>query len=297
MSIKKTIKTTYKIPKNFLKSLIVYGLLGFTISKLLSPIDNILFYSSRLQTHKRVKEITENYKGGEKGHFAILVSGDGAIIGNIMGFHSNIQSAYNALRKRGYKDSNIIILSSVIPKGRPLDVGITARTTPDNLKLVFEHVLRNITKHGSVTFYFTGHGGRQKEKSSLLLGGGERITQKDLYGYFRLFEGGKIFIFDQCYSGGFMKKFQDLDNIAIMASTREDKMATNIPRVERIFWDKIGKGEDAITAYRESIKDLGTGHRLAKNLIELIIRKTKNYYLVFKRGKANISRPRKQKKN
>jgi len=276
----------YKIPKNFLKDIIVYGILTLIFHNLIYGIDHTFFYDRRLQSHAKIEKLLKKKK--EFKNIAILVSGSGAIISHISGFHGNLQASYNALKKRGYTDTNIIILSSIIPKGRKVASGITTRPTKENFKTVMDFTIRNIDKTGSIVFYFTGHGSKEKSQSALNIGK-EKENQKDLYSYFKLFQGEKIFIFDQCYSGGFLKELKKLDNIAIMASTIGKNIAMNTPIVERIFWEDVGSGKDAIESYKGALKKIGHGSRFAKTIMEKISR-SKNYYLTYKKGKANIAR-------
>tara|TARA_Y100000310_G_scaffold338641_1_gene428859 strand:+ start:10589 stop:11518 length:930 start_codon:yes stop_codon:yes gene_type:complete len=294
-SIKNNSKWCFRKIRSILIELIVIGIFWATFVFLFSKIDNAIIYDPKLQSIRKVKRTINNYNWNKINHYAILVSGNGAIISNVKGSKKNLQTAYDALKKRGYSDQSIIILSSTIPKGRKLNTGITTRPKPANLKFILEHILKNIKKQGSITFYFTGHGSRRKEKSSIFLGN-QKIKQDDFYQYFELLKNiKKIFILEQDYSGGFANELKKLPNVTIMSATKKNKMVINAPSVERIFWDKISKGEDAKKAYKKSVKEIGLGHQLVIDFFEIVsLGSAHNYYLVYSNSKADIAKPAKK---
>lgn len=264
---------------DFLMDVFIYGLAGIVVYKIICNIDNKFFYSRKLNSSDEIKEKLKKQKDRK---IAVIVSGSGAIISKIMGFHGNLVAAYGALKKRGYDDSEIIILSTIIPKGRIPEKSINSKPDIYNLNLILERITKNSAKN-SILFYYTGHGKIINGKATLSLTNAE-FFEKDFYNYFKNFEGKKIFTFDQCYSGSFLKLLKNLNNVVILASTKQDTTASNIPSVERKFWEKVSKGEDYIKAYKEAEKEIGLGHRLAKSFIEKIsFNRIKNYYLTFER--------------
>ncbi len=298
-------KKTYRIEDawRFIKDctidLILYGILGFLAYRLLTFVDNEFIYDHRIQSSKQVREITKKYAIREKGKkdFAVLVSGSGATVSKIMGMHTNLEKAYYALRKRGYHENKIIILSNTLPYGREVNSGITGRPTPLNFYKSLDFILKNSGKDDSLTVYFTGHG-KRKRRHSFLVMCNSRISEDEFYESIKMFKGKKILIFDQCYSGGFLKRLNKLPNIAIMASTKENLMAANVPDVERIFWKAVGNGEESTRAYHNAVKQAGLGHRLVINIIKIAtLGNVNNYYFSFKNGNVDIAKPERKNLN
>lgn len=261
--------------KDFFVTLIVYNLIGTTVSSIFSRKD---FYNNG----DSIEEIKKKLKTINNKDIAILVSGSGKIVSFDMGFKGTFNQAYSSLKKRGYKDEQIILLSGSFP--RSIEKGINASPTSENLNLIFKFLK---TKN-SILFYFTGHGIIINNQSALILKNG-LFTENEIYNYAKSFKGKKIMIFDQCHSGGFLQKMQTLNNVAILTSTTKEKGASNIPSVERLFWRKIGKGEEVTRAYQKASKEISFGDKIAKSIVSLVtIGAFKNYYLTFKNNNTNI---------
>jgi hypothetical protein len=278
----------YKIPKNFFKGIFIYGILFWIFYKLFYHIDAALFYNPRLKTTANIKKrlISSEKK---KNKYAFLVSGSGLIGSYLLEDRKLLQAAYNALKQRGYTDAEIIILSNTVPNSRTLDTGITARPKLKNFHIIMQYILKNIKPNGSLVFYYTGHGKRKKNKSTFLLGN-DQLNEEEFYPYFEhLKKLKKVFIFNQCYSGGFFEKMKALKNICILASTEKTKQASNIPEIEILFWKKIAKGEEVLKAYKKAVIQMGLGHKLARNVLRIVtFGGVRNYYLVYKKGQVNI---------
>lgn len=270
------VKEVFVSIKDFFMSLIVYNLIGTTVSSIFSRKD---FYNEG----NTIKEIQRKLKNFNNKEIAILVSGSGRIVSFVMGFRGTFNQAYSSLKKRGYEDEQIILLSSSFP--RDPEKGINASPTSENLSLI----LKSLRKKASFLFYFTGHGHYRNRESTLVLENGE-LSESELYNYAKKIKGKKIMIFDQCHSGGFFQKMQTLKNIVILASTTKDKGASNIPSVEMLFWKKIGNKEEVTEAYQKASKEISFGDKLAMSIISLVTMRTfKNYYLTFKEN--NVDTP------
>lgn len=269
------VKEVFVSIKDFFVSLIVYNLIGTTVSSIFSRKD---FYNEG----DTIKEIKRKMKNCNNKDIAILVSGSGKIVSFAMGFKGTFNQAYSSLKKRGYQDEQIILLSSSFPRG--IEKGINASPTSENLNLV----LKSLGKKASFLFYFTGHGHYKHGESTLVLQD-SNFTENELHNYVKNFKEKKIMIFDQCHSGGFFQKMQTLKNIAILSSTTKEKGAQNIPSVERLFWKKISNKEEVTEAYQKASREISFGDKLAMSIISLVTIGTfKNYYFAFKKNNVNI---------
>lgn len=285
--IKRAFRWISKKFKQFFASVVIMGFFWTITLKIIGYIDNAIVYDPRLQSKRKVRKILSKAK--PKQNYAILVSGRGTIMSWAKKSKRNLQEAYDALKERGYTDSGIIILSTTIPKGRQLKLGITARPLVKNLNEVLSHTIKQIKPRGSILFYFTGEGDQIGEKSTMMLGNDD-FKQKGLHSYFKLFRGKKIFIFDQNYSGGFAGELRRLPNIVIVASTKKDKIAITQSSVNKTFWEKISKGEKIKKAYKDAVRENGFGHRLITNIIQFLsLGAAKNNHFVY--GRENIRLP------
>ncbi|MGV8151710.1 MAG: hypothetical protein ACP5OG_01390 [Candidatus Nanoarchaeia archaeon] len=250
-------------------------------------INNAFNYDKNLQSTKQVQSITAENKQGNR-NFAVLVSGVARSDSKSKGLNKDLERAYNILKDRGYGEEDIIILSNYIPKSRSLEGTITARPNSENLKNVLNYVSNNAGKDGSITFYFDGDGGRKKQGSTLILGN-DKFNSKDFSVALRGNKSDKIFIFNQCYSGGFLDDLKDLEgNMAFMSSTSKGKAGIN-SGFQEYFWNDVQNGKRVDEAYKDAIEKSKSNwsHKFGR-----FIGADNDYVIV---NKGNIDLPKKDK--
>src|SRR3989344_5362698 len=198
-------------------------------------LDNAMIYSPRLQSQHEMQNIER-------------------------AISYEVQKAYDNLKKRGYADEDIMVLSSTIPKGRGPSSGINARPTPENLKNVLDFVAENSTDKDSLVFFYGGHGrfDKKRDESEISLGL-KKFGQEELYEHAKNIKGDKLFIITACEAGGFVEKLQNLPgkNVSIVSLTEKEKGgAVYAPILFEKFWDGINRGEDIEEAYKHAVKGM-----------------------------------------
>jgi hypothetical protein len=181
---------------------------------------------------ERIKEEKVcRHKTPEK--FAILISGGGE-----ERYMENLSLAYQILLENGFKRKNIYILDC---DGKyiayyPAD----SYASKNTMTILFEHLAKRITSKDLLFVYATDHGDR--EQKDFKLNGKEKIEEVsvlhmdngdnvDEYEFAHLVESLKfkmgIFLFDQCYSGGFAERLAGKNRIAISACKKNEASQIN----------------------------------------------------------------------
>ncbi len=151
--------------------------------------------------------------------YAFLISGESEY------WHrANISLIYNAFLRNDFRKENIYILDHEGEKvyGYPVD----GSATKENIKKVFVFLKNKIDEKDLLFVYTTDHGGRiikdGTELSTLVLPGPD-LDQKEFSEYIKdIIPKLGIFLFDQCYSGGFAEELAKKNYVAI-ASTKSDE--------------------------------------------------------------------------
>lgn len=214
-------------------------------------LDNLKNYDRRFLSEKQVTTSLVASPSSPQGtDVALLISGLGKLEER-----SHISQAYTALRKRGYADENIILVSSKLPPGRTLESGINAQATAGNARQLIEYAGKAAGKNGSLFLYSMVHGVRvPKTKSYELVFRDGKIDSRDLTDILSHSQCSKILAFEQCYGAGFFKDLKKVKgNVVAVAGSAEDKMNYALQTKYSSFWKAIGEGEPFLQAYRSSV--------------------------------------------
>src|SRR3989338_4293938 len=263
-------------------------------------LDNAMIYSPRLQSQHEMQNIEraisyEVKEGKKPRNYAVWVGGQGIINSKWSHIDYNVQKAYDNLKKRGYADEDIMVLSSTIPKGRGPSSGINARPTPENLKNVLDFVAENSTDKDSLVFFYGGHGrfDKKRDESEISLGL-KKFGQEELYEHAKNIKGDKLFIITACEAGGFVEKLQNLPgkNVSIVSLTEKEKgSAVYAPILFEKFWDGINRGEDIEEAYKHAVK--GMNKKLSIRALKGIsFGEIQNEPVIYERGNFQIPAPK-----
>ena len=160
--------------------------------------------------------------------YAVLLSGtdEGT-------FEENLARAYSVLTENGFDKENIYVLNTVIETDKyPAD----GKALKKSIGIVLEHLAKKIDDKDMLLLYYTAHGGMinialegegkdiiKKQTSTLALAHGE-VSAIELEEYLKdIKPKAGIFVFDQCYGGGFAELIgRRNDYIGISATSAED---------------------------------------------------------------------------
>ncbi len=157
--------------------------------------------------------------------YAVLINGDGD-----NRFTADITVSYEILLENGFRAENIYILnySALETYYHPVDDVLTK----SNLKLLFSYLKNKTTNRDLLFVYVTDHGERVKKISLYPLRFVDLSTidlvdeQIDQVEFANLFDGMNInlgiFVFNQCFSGGFAEEL-GRNNFIAVASTKASK--------------------------------------------------------------------------
>jgi len=145
---------------------------------------------------------------------------------------ADLSLAYETLLEKGFKKENIYILDSDGVEAWDYPVFGTA-SKKDIIKAIGE-LEKKVTSNDLFFLFTTDHGNRVEkslfglidyEISTFVLGGDEEISQLELAAELeRVKPSLGIYLFDQCYSGGFAEQFGG-KNIVAIASSKADELA------------------------------------------------------------------------
>ncbi len=226
---------------------LTFGLCSQYYSKSLDPPFPPLPRPTRLEQRINQESSCQN-NTPEK--YAVLISGDTEEKHRI-----NLSSIYETLLEIGFQKENMYILDSTGERHSyyPVDDA----TQKESIKIVFEHLRKKIDGQDLLFVYTTDHGERttktisecgvEKEKTvSTLVLPGEDLDQIDFSDYLEGIDPQiGIFVFEQCYSGGFAKEIGHGKYVAI-ASTKA--------RLKSISDVRDSMGYFFLSAYRDSQK-------------------------------------------
>lgn len=244
----------------FLKSVIGGAVAtGLAVAAFLGAhkLDSSLAYDPRLDSPIKLEQKINDYSldasSKSNSQFAIIVSPEPKHFSKAMGCTKEVQCTYDALKSRGLPDKNIIILSDVIPEGRDVGDSMNAKATKQNLSKAIKFVAGNSGEKSSTLFYFAGHGSQEKKDSTLVLSDKE-MNQKEFAKDFKGVKGDKVFLFNQCFSGGFVDQLKDINgDVAMFAATTGDSNASRSAPIGIDFWKNVDKGMDLKSAYVNAV--------------------------------------------
>ncbi len=144
-------------------------------------------------------------------------------------WEADLSLAYQTLLEQGFRRSDVYILEGDEVDGRVYETSFhptDGAATKKNIKRVFSHLQKKV-KSDDLLFVYTSDHGERKEK---IIDGRKSVTWTLLLNYDRLdqteftsYVAGLqpvrgIFLFEQCYGGGFAEKIGHDWNVAIAAA-------------------------------------------------------------------------------
>ncbi len=160
--------------------------------------------------------------------YAILVSCKSEIR------HVNVMLiAYQFVQKRGYLPENTYILDDFkFTKRFEMPYPVDGRPTTNALNLIFRRIEKEARPGDTIFFFVTGHGTIMKnlqKKPTFLPIEPTYLLENDLFQMVKDIPSNFIFVFNQCYGGGFAQKMSNLkaNHIAISVSRREEESYIN----------------------------------------------------------------------
>lgn len=135
----------------------------------------------------------------------------------------NMTLVYNFLLENGYNEKNIYVLDA---KGEdrlfcyPVDAAATVGDAGD----AFSSLEPKLDKNDTLFVYVSDHGGSiespEGDLSTISTADGSTLDQKTFEGFVgKLGHGLGIFVFDQCYSGGFAEETGHGNNVSIASAS------------------------------------------------------------------------------
>jgi hypothetical protein len=205
-----------------------------------------------------------SYRDGTPGvKHAVLINGS-----NFPPYYfENVAMAHRILLENGYKKENIHIFDTALPfplslfMEKPYPVQGPAALT--EIKEQFRELSRIVTPEDHLFVYATDHGKEKKKRcgfhsievSTLVL----EDNSIDEIDFAKLLEGIRpkigIFLFDQCYSGGFAQRLAGKGRVTIAAcSPHESSNGNTFPKAFfSAFWKKAGDADhDGIVSIKEA---------------------------------------------
>ncbi|MFH1066019.1 MAG: C13 family peptidase [Nanoarchaeota archaeon] len=140
----------------------------------------------------------------------------------------NMTLVYNFLLDRGFNEKNIYVIDG---KGddRLYCYPVNASATVNNVKAAFDSLQSKLDKNDSLFVYVSDHGGSiespEGDLSTISTSDGSTLDQRTFESFINgLKYGLGVFLFDQCYSGGFAEETGHGNNVS-MASASADASA------------------------------------------------------------------------
>ena len=139
----------------------------------------------------------------------------------------NMTLVYNFLLDNGYNEKNIYVIDG---KGqdRIYCYPVNASATVDNVRLAFNSLESKLDKNDSLFVYVSDHGSRTEISegavlSTITTNDGSVLDQRKFEDFIeKLNYGLGIFLFDQCYSGGFAKETGHGNNVSIASASADE---------------------------------------------------------------------------
>lgn len=135
----------------------------------------------------------------------------------------NMTLVYNFLLDNGYNEKNIQVLDG---KGqdRLFCYPVDAAATVDNVRDAFASLESKLDKNDSLFVYVSDHGGSiespEGDLSTIATNDGSTLDQKTFEGFVnKLNYDLGVFVFDQCYSGGFAEETGHGNNVSIASAS------------------------------------------------------------------------------
>lgn len=181
-------------------------------------------HPGRLEQRIQQESIRPN---GEPDKYAVLISGE-----TERRHGANISLAYQVLLEQEFQRENIYLLVSPVKENFYYPIDDFARR--ESIKMVFDHLRERIDEKDLLFVYVTDHGGRftktiekNNEKSKVMLSTvvlpGRNLGQREFARYLEGINSQTgIFLFDQCFSGGFAEEIGKGNYIAIASTQPED---------------------------------------------------------------------------
>ena len=139
----------------------------------------------------------------------------------------NMTLVYNFLLENGYNEKNIQVLDG---KGsdRLFCYPVDAAATVGNVKAALESLESKLDKNDSLFIYVSDHGGHIYSPegvglSTISTNDGSTLDQRTFEGFVNdLNYGTGMFVFDQCYSGGFAQETGHGNNVSIASASPDE---------------------------------------------------------------------------
>jgi len=169
--------------------------------------------------------------------YAVLISGDTVLdflFRHRKKYKANLSITYTALIKTGFKKENIYILDF---RGKETgNYPVDDFAGKESIRILFEHLTKKIDEKDLFFLYMTGFGKRVAKSiqdnngvkeirlSTLVLSGPDLNQSEFSYYIAGLRPKISLFLFDQCYSGGFAEQIER-NSYLIVASTDKQMMS------------------------------------------------------------------------
>lgn len=135
----------------------------------------------------------------------------------------NMTLVYNFLLDNGYNEKNIYVIDA---KGqdRLYCYPVNAAATVDNVRDAFANLEQKLDKNDSLFVYVSDHGGliegAEGNLSTISTNDGSVLDQKTFHGFVDNldYEIG-VFVFDQCYSGGFAEETGHGNTVSVASAS------------------------------------------------------------------------------
>ncbi len=170
--------------------------------------------------------------------YALLINGDGEVR-----HKRNILRAYQTLRKLGFEDANILVLSTEDPRTRRT-CSAGQRPTLKHLEDTMDRLAGVLTSADLLVVYGTGHGDFYEGESTLGLWRDE-LYASELRDEVEALPARAVIVMDQCYSGGFLDAFKGTNARVISMATVDSRHETDCYYFARAFWDSFLHPEQA----------------------------------------------------
>lgn len=179
-----------------------------------------LFFTSYADTPSNLdKRISDNSKKNNKpDKYAVMISGDSR-----SKCKDDMSTTYKTLLEDGFKKEDIYVLGTDI-NYYPVD----DLPSKNNVRNVFRYLKKKIDDKDMLFVYTRGHGERENKMSYLVLFGPD-LNQREFSQYIKGINPRiGIYLFDQCYSGGFANRIGKGRNVAIASTQPEDESSSDI---------------------------------------------------------------------
>ena len=175
----------------------------------------------------------------EVAEYALLINGD------YRSFHheANISRALGKLRDIGYDKNNIICLAGEDTRENKLSNHNHKPATAESLEEAVSYLQEHVDDNDILLVYTTGHGARKDDESYLQLGDAAISAEEFAKALNKIDFGRLILVADQCYSGGFVDKIEDLEGNIVAMSDTDETHTTYCQPFAIGFWSAIGNDQ------------------------------------------------------